>query len=89
MAILLSASTLGVPDSFKLRNKTAAYWARHIIRLVGIRLGRAFSLYILSRYAAPFEFARGWKFNSSRVAPERAEEDKARGGTTPCAENPR
>ena len=30
----------------KLRNQTAAYWARHIIRLVGSRLGRAFlSLY--------------------------------------------
>ena len=27
MAILLSASALGAPDLFKLRNQTAAYWA--------------------------------------------------------------
>ena len=46
MAILLSASTPGAPDLFKLHNQTAAYWAGHIIRLVGSRLGRAFlSLY--------------------------------------------
>ena len=60
MAILLSASTLGAPDFFKLHNQTAAYWDRHIIRLVGIRLGRAFSLYILCRCPVPSEFARGW-----------------------------
>jgi len=29
MAILLSASALGAPDLFKLRNQTAAYWAAH------------------------------------------------------------
>ena len=31
MAILLSASALGAPDLFKLRNRdqTAAYWAAH------------------------------------------------------------
>jgi hypothetical protein len=62
MAILLSASTLGSLDLFKLRNQTTAYWARYIVRLVGIRLGRAFSLYILSRCPAPFEFARGWNY---------------------------
>ena len=32
-------STLGAPDLFKLHNQTAAYSARQIIRLVGIRLG--------------------------------------------------
>ncbi len=26
---LLSASALGAPDLFKLRNQTAAYWATH------------------------------------------------------------
>ena len=41
MAIFLSASTLGAPDLLKLHNQTAAYWAWHIIRLVGIRQGRA------------------------------------------------
>jgi hypothetical protein len=48
MAIPLSASTLGAPDLFKLRNQTAAYWARHIIRLVGSRLGvRVLYIYYL------------------------------------------
>jgi hypothetical protein len=71
MATLFSASTLGAPDLFKLHNQITAYWARHIIRPVGIRLGRAFSLlvYILIPCAALFEFALGWLFKRSRVAP--------------------
>ena len=60
MATFFSASALGAPDFFMLHNQTAAYWARHIMRLVGIRLGRVFSLvvYILVTFAAPFEVAR-------------------------------
>jgi hypothetical protein len=68
MATLFSAATLGAPDMFKLPNQTAANWARHIIRLVSITLGRAFSLYILFRCTAPFELARGKYFQSSRAA---------------------
>jgi hypothetical protein len=75
MATLFSASTLGAPDLFELHNQTAAYWARHIFRLVDIRLRRVFSLYsILFRCAAraPFELARGWYFQRSRAAPGRS-----------------
>ncbi len=61
---------------FKLHNQSAAYWARYISRRVGIRQGRASSLYIVSsRYAAAFEFARGQFCKTSRVAPEIAEEE--------------
>jgi hypothetical protein len=69
MAILFSASTLDALDMFKLHSQAAAYWARHIIRLVGIRLGPAFSLFIIFRYVASFELARGRYFQRSRAAP--------------------
>ena len=52
------------------------------MRLVGIRLGRVFSLvvYILVTFAAPFEVARVVVQQFTRVAPEYSHEDKARVG---------
>ena len=55
MAIILSASSLGAPDLFKLRNQTAAYWAAHHWA-DWQQAGACVSLSILLfRCAAPFE----------------------------------
>ena len=88
MATLFSASTLGAPDLFKLHNQTAAYWVRHIIRLVGSRLGRAFSLYIYYYLGVqPRSSEREDGFFRVRER-RRAEADEDHGpGWTPYTEN--
>ena len=92
MAILLSASALGAPDLFKLRNQTAAYWAaHHITRLVGSRLGRAFLSIYYYLGVRPRSSEREDGF--SRVRERRraeADEDPGHGpGWTPYTESNR
>ncbi len=64
MAIFLSASALGAPDLFKLRNQILLT-GLHITRLVGSRLGHAFFsiyYYLGVRPRSSEREPRGWFF---------------------------
>ncbi len=87
MAILLSASALGAPDLFKLRNQRPLLTGLHIIRLFGSRLGRAFLSIYYYLGVQPRSSERVDGFSTDRER-RRAEADEDNGpGWTPYTEN--